>query len=58
LLSEYSHGNQAKRDGERKLRNVYKILARNSERKAPHGRSRFGDNIAMDLKEMGCKHVN
>jgi hypothetical protein len=37
------------------MRNAYKILVRKSEDRRPLGRprSRFEDNIRMDLKEIG-----
>ena len=37
-------------------RNVYRVLVGKPERKRPHGRprSRWEDNIKMDLQEVGC----
>jgi hypothetical protein len=44
----------------RAMRNAYKILVGNPQRKRPLGRSRhrWKDNIEMHIKEIGCEVVD
>jgi hypothetical protein len=44
----------------RKMRNAYRILIREPERKRPLGRPRhrWEDNIRMDLRQMGWEGVD
>jgi len=49
---------QVARMGE--MKDVYRVLVGNSERKRPLGRPRrrWEDNIKMDLQEVGCGGMN
>jgi hypothetical protein len=42
------------------MRNAFRILVGKSEGKRPHGKSRrtWGDNIRIDLWEIGCEGVD